>query len=70
MEYPRLMAISTKSRYSRMDIAATPSFPTRRIMIMLNRKVVILPDRLLTISEEPFVMDVSSTLQSAFGFTK
>ena len=53
-----------------MEIAATPSFPTRRIIIILNKKVVILPDKLLTISEEPFVMECSSTFQSILGFTK
>ena len=70
MEYPRLMAISTKSRYKRIEIAATPSGPMSLIMIMLNKKVVTLVDRLLTISDEPLVMVRIRVCMEARGFTK
>ena len=70
MEYPRLMAISTKSSYKRIEIAATPSGPMSLIMIMLNKKVVTLVDRLLTISDEPLVMARIRVCMEARGFTK
>lgn len=70
IEKPKYNEVNKNWLYNTIVIAATPSSPNNLSIVILNKKVTIAIDRLLTISEEPFAQLFNRILRRKIGLTK